>query len=124
MNVKTLICNARGMDPFRYSDTNSPEIETELDVADDMVRSQICAEDGNQVLQDVLRSAESDSDTYVMVTACPQEKQLKLFDKALRRTDFEKDRSVILDVRRSASEGILGRICVRLNELSEFYPRN
>ena len=72
MKVKTLICNCKGLDPFRYADMNSLafEIESEFDVSYAVVHPQLCAESGNQILQDVLRAAEDDPDTYVMVCAC------------------------------------------------------
>ena len=52
---------------------------------------QLCAEGGNQILEDVLRAAEDDPDTYVMVCACAEETQMKLFKKALRNTEFDEE---------------------------------
>ena len=56
MKVKTLICNCKGLDPFRYADMNSLafEIESEFDVSYAVVHPQLCAEGGNQILEDVL----------------------------------------------------------------------
>ena len=90
MKVKTLICNCKGLDPFRLADMNTLpfEVESELDVSYAVVHPQLCAEGGNQILQDVLSSAENDPDTYVMVCACQEEIQKKLFMKALRHTEF------------------------------------
>ena len=121
MKVKTLICNCKGLDPFRYADMNSLpfEIESELGVTYAAVHPQLCAEGGNQILQDVLRSAEDDPDTYVMVCACQEETQMKLFKKAMRNTDFDPEHFVPLDARNATNDGILDRIRERLNELAD-----
>ena len=121
MKVKTLICNCKGLDPFRYADMNSLafEIESELDVSYAVLHPQLCAEGGNQILQDVLRSAENDPDTYVMVCACQEETQRKLFKKALRNTNFDEQHFVPLDARNSTNDGILDRIRERLTELAD-----
>lgn len=121
MKVKTLICNCKGLDPFRYADMNSLpfEIESELDVSFAAVHPQLCAEGGNQILQDVLRSAENDPDTYVLVCACQAETQNKLFKKVLRSTEFDADHLVTLDIRNTTNDGILDRIRERLNELAD-----
>ena len=121
MKVKTLICNCKGLDPFRYADMNSLafEIESEFDVSYAAVHPQLCADGGNQILQDVLRSAENDPDTYVMVCACQEETQTKLFKKVLRTTEFDAKHFVPLDVRNTTNDGILDRIRERLNELAD-----
>jgi heterodisulfide reductase subunit A-like polyferredoxin len=121
MKVKTLICNCKGLDPFRYADMNSLafEIESELDVTYAVVHPQLCAEGGNQILEDVLRSAEDDPDTYVMVCACQEETQMKLFKKALRNTEFDAEHFVPLDARNTTNDGILDRIRERLKELAD-----
>ena len=121
MNVKTLICNCKGLDPFRYADMNSLafDIESEFDVSYAAVHPQLCGEGGNEILQDVLRSAENDPDTYVMDCACQEETQMKLFKKALRNTEFNADHFVPLDVRNTTNDGILDRIRERLNALAD-----
>jgi heterodisulfide reductase subunit A-like polyferredoxin len=121
MNVKTLICNCKGLDPFRYADMNSLafEIESEFDVSYAAIHPQLCAEGGNQILQDVLRSAENDDDTYVLVCACQEETQMKLFKKALRSTDFNPEHFVPLDIRNSTNDGIIDRIRERLSDLAD-----
>lgn len=120
MKVKTLICNCKGLDPFRYADMNSLafEVESEFEVSYAAVHPQLCGESGNQILQDVLRSAENDSDTYVMVCACAEETQAKLFKKALRTTGFDDKQFLSLDIRNTTNDGILDRIRERLNELA------
>src|SRR5581483_7727747 len=120
MNVKTLICNCKGLDPFRYADMNSLPFEIESDIDDvtyAAVHPQLCAEGGNQILQDVLRSAENDPDTDVMVCACQEETQPNLFKKAIRSTDFDPDRFVAVDARNTPNDGILDRIRERLTDL-------
>jgi len=121
MKVKTLICNCKGLDPFRYADMNSLafEIESEFDVTYAAVHPQLCAEGGNQILQDVLRAAENDPDTYVMVCACQEETQMKLFKKALRNAGFDEKHFVPLDARNTTNDGILDRIRERLQELTD-----
>jgi heterodisulfide reductase subunit A-like polyferredoxin len=118
---KTLVCNCKGLDPFRYADMNTLpfEIESELDVAYAAVHPQLCAQGGIQVLEDVLRAVEGDPDTYVMVCACAEETQKNLFKKALRRTGFDEKHFVPLDVRNATNDGILGRIRERLTELAD-----
>lgn len=121
MKVKTLICNCKGLDSFRYADMNSLpfEVESEFDVTYAAVHPQLCAEGGNRILEDVLRTAEDDPDTYVMVCACAEETQLKLFKKAFRNTEFDANRFVPLDVRHATNDGILDRIRERLKELAD-----
>ncbi len=121
MKVKTLLCNCKGLDPFRYADMNSLpfEIESELYVAFAAVHPQLCAEGGNEFLQDVLRSAEDDPDTYVLVCACAEQTQAKLFRKALRSTNFDDKRFETLDIRNATNDGILDRIRDRLAELAD-----
>ena len=126
MKVKTLICNCKGLDPFRLADMNTLpfEVESELDVSYAVVHPQLCAEGGNQILQDVLSSAENDPDTYVMVCACQEEIQKKLFMKALRHAEFDTDRFVPVDIRNTTNDGILDRIRERLTEITAPKPRH
>jgi heterodisulfide reductase subunit A-like polyferredoxin len=121
MKVKTLVCNCKGLDSFRYADMNSLpfEIESELDVSFALMHPQLCGEGGQQLLQDVLRAAEDDPDTYVMTCACAEQTQLKLFKKAVRNTDFDDKRFVPVDIRNATNDGILDRIRERLNELAD-----
>jgi len=124
MKIKTLICNCKGLDPFRFADMNSLafEIESEFDVSYAAAHPQLCAEGGNQILEDVLRAAEDDPDTYVMVCACAEETQMKLFKKVMRSTEFAADHFVPLDIRNTTNDGILDRIRERLKELAD--PNN
>ena len=121
MKVKTLICNCKGLDPFRYADMNSLafEIESEFNVEYAAVHPQLCGEGGNQILQDVLRSAENDPDTYVMVCACQEETQMKLFKKAMRNAEFDPKQFVPMDARNTTNDGILDRIRERLKEIAD-----
>ena len=121
MKVKTLVCNCKGLDPFRYADMNSLafEIESEFNVEYAAVHPQLCGEGGNQILQDVLRSAENDPDTYVMVCACQEETQMKLFKKAMRNAEFDPKQFVPMDARNTTNDGILDRIRERLKELAD-----
>ena len=69
VKVKTLVCNCKGLEPFRHADMNTLpfEIESELDVEYAALHPQLCAQSGTEALEDVLRAAEDDPDTYVMV---------------------------------------------------------
>ena len=119
MKVKTLICNCRGLDSFRYADMNSLafEVESEFDLTYAAVHPQLCAEGGNKILEDVLHTAEDDPDTYVMVCACAEDTQMKLFKKVLRDTEFDAKHFGPLDIRHATNDGILERIRERLKEL-------
>jgi len=121
VKVKTLVCNCKGLEPFRRADMNTLafEIESELEVAYAAVHPQLCAQGGMQVLEDVLRTAEDDPDTYVMVCACAEDTQKNLFKKALRRTGFDEKHFVPLDVRNTTNDGILDRIRARLAEIAD-----
>jgi heterodisulfide reductase subunit A-like polyferredoxin len=121
MKVKTLVCNCKGLDPFRYADMNSLafEIESELDVSYAAVHPQLCGEGGKQLLEDVLHAAEDDPDTYVLVCACAEDTQRKLFKKTLAKTEIDDKQFVPLDVRNTTNDGILDRIRERLNELAD-----
>jgi len=121
MKIKTLICNCKGLDPFRFADMNSLpfEIESEFDVSYAAMHPQLCAEGGNEILEDVLRAAEDDPDTYVLVCACAEETQMKLFRKALRNTQFDTKNFVPLDISNATNDGILDRIRERLKELAD-----
>ena len=121
MKIKTLVCNCKGLDSFRYADMNTLafEIESELDVSYAAIYPQLCGQAGNQALEDVLHAAEDDPDTYVLVCACAEETQKKLFKKALRNTGFDDKHFVPLDVRNTTNDGILDRIRERLAELAD-----
>ena len=121
MKVKTLICSCKGLDLFRHADMNSLafEIESESGVSYAAVHPQLCVEGGNQILQDVLRSAENDPDTYVMVCACQEETQMKLFKKAQVATGFDDKNFVPVDARNLTNDGILNRIRERLTHLAD-----
>ncbi len=67
-------------------------------------------------MEDILRSAEDDPDTFVIVGACEVEAQQKLFQKLFRKTGFEQDHFVALDIRDATNEGILARLRERIRE--------
>ena len=119
MKIKTLICNCKGLSPaFKNSDMNTLpfEIESALDVDYAVVHPQLCGAGGNRVMEDVLRSAEDDPDTFVIVGACEVEAQEKLFRKLFRKTGFDRDHFVALDVRDATNEGILARVREKVEE--------
>ena len=119
MKIKTLICNCKGLSPsFKNSDMNTLafEIESGLDVDYALVHPQLCGAGGNRVMEDVLRSAEDDPDTFVIVGGCEAEAQQKLFQKLFRKTGFNQDHFVAVDVREATNEGILGRLREKIKE--------
>jgi len=119
MKIKTLICNCKGLSPsFRDSDMNTLpfEIESDLDVDYAVVHPQLCGAGGNRLMEDVLRSAEDDTDTLVIVGACEPEAQQKLFQKLFRKTDFDQDHFAAVDIRGATNEGILDRLRKKIEE--------
>jgi heterodisulfide reductase subunit A-like polyferredoxin len=113
MKVKTLLCNCKGLDDsFKSADMNTLpfEIESDLDVAYAILHPELCGEGGNEVLEDVLRSAADDPDTYVLVGACAPDTQCKLFKKVLRRSEIAEDQFIPIDIRETDNEGILNRL--------------
>ena len=121
MKIKTLVCNCRGTEGFRFADMNSlaAEIESEFDAAYALIHPQLCAESGKQLMEEVLHSAEDDPDTYVMVCACAEDKQLKEFKETLRETGFDSNRFVPMDIANATNDDILERIRERLNKVAE-----
>lgn len=119
MKIKTLICNCKGLSPsFKNSDMNTLPfaIESDLDVDYALVHPQLCGAGGNRVMEDVLRSAEDDPNTFVIVGACEAEAQQKLFQKLFRKTGFDQGHFVALDIRDAANEGILARLREKIKE--------
>jgi heterodisulfide reductase subunit A-like polyferredoxin len=92
------------------------EIESGLDVDYAIVHPQLCGAGGNKVLEDVLRSAEDDPDTLIIVGACEPEAQQKLFQKVFRKTGFDQDHFVAMDIRDATNEGILNRLRKKIEE--------
>jgi len=119
VKIKTLICNCKGLSPsFRNSDMNSLpfEIESDLDVDYAVVHPQLCGIGGSRVMEDVLRSAEDDPDTLVIVGACEPEAQQKLFQKLFQKTGFDQDHFVAMDIRNTTNDGILDRLREKIAE--------
>jgi heterodisulfide reductase subunit A-like polyferredoxin len=119
VKIKTLICNCKGLSPsFKNSDMNTLPfaIESDLDVDYALVHPQLCGAGGNRVMEDVLRSAEDDPDTFVIVGACEAEAQQKLFQKLFRKTGFDQGHFVALDIRDATNEGILKRLREKVEE--------
>ena len=120
MRIKTLICNCKGLSPsFKSVDMNALpfEVETDLGVDYAVVNPELCGEQGGKVMEDVLRSAEDDPDTIVVVAACEAETQQKLFKEVLRNTGFDQDHFVPVDIRHATNEGIIGRLREKIEEL-------
>ena len=120
MKIKTLICNCKGLSPsFKNTDMNTLpfEIESELAVDYALVHPELCGQGGIEILEDVLRSAEDDPDTYVLIGACAAETQKKAFKKLFRTTDFNEKRFVPVDIRGTTNDGILDRLRERVEAL-------
>lgn len=120
MKIKALICNCRGSSPsFQNSDMNTLPFQVEssgLDVDYVAVHPQLCGVSGSKVMEDVLRAAEDDSETFVVVGACELQAQRKLFQKTLRKTGFDQGHIVAVDIRDATNEGILDRLRKRIEE--------
>ena len=113
MKVKTLICNCKGLtESFRNSDMNTLpfDIESDLDVDYAIVHPQLCGEGGSEILEDVLRSAANEPDTYIVVAGCAPEAQMKLFKKTFRKAGFDEKHLVPVDIRGKTNDDILDRL--------------
>jgi heterodisulfide reductase subunit A-like polyferredoxin len=119
MRIKAVICNCKGLSPsFKNSDMNTLpfEIESDLDVDYAVVHPQLCGMGGNRVMEDALRSAQDDPDTFVIVGACDAEAQLKLFQKLFCKTGFTEDHFLPVDIRDATNSEILERLGQKLQE--------
>jgi heterodisulfide reductase subunit A-like polyferredoxin len=120
MKIKTLVCNCKSLADFsKRSDMNTlpSEIEaSDLDVDYAIVHPQLCGPGGTRVLEDVLRTAEDDPETFVVVAGCEQEAQRRLFQKTLRKAGFDQSHFVPVDIRDATNEGILERLRKKIEE--------
>ncbi len=119
MRIKAVICNCKGLSPsFKNSDMNTLpfEIESDLDVNYAIVHPQLCGMGGNRVMEDILRSAEDDPDTFVIVGACDKDAQLKLFQKLFCKTGFGQDHYLAVDIRGATNSEILQRLSESLRD--------
>lgn len=119
MNVKTLICYRQGSDPFSYDDMNSRAfgVEPEFDVYCARAFPQPRPGRKDQALEDLVRAAEEDLDTYVVVSSRTEPHRSRAFQPDARHRgerDFAR-----LTGWRATNDGILDRICERLAEMSE-----
>lgn len=122
MKIKTLLCNCKGLCPsFKDTDMNTLpfEIESELDVAYAVVHPQLCGQGGNEILADILRAAEDDPDTFVIVGGCAPEAQVKLFKKLIRSSGFPEDHFVPVDIRGTTHQRILQRLKEKVQTIVE-----
>lgn len=113
MKIKILLCNCKGLCPsFKNTDMNTLpfQVESEFDVTYSFVHPQLCGQGGNEVVGDILRECASDPETYVVGGACAPEAQFKLFKKVMRKSGFDENRFVPLDIRGTNNEGILARL--------------
>ena len=118
MKIKILLCNCKGLCPsFKNSDMNTLpfQVESDLDVQYSFLHPQLCGQSGNEVLADVMKSA--DQDTYIVSGACAPEAQAKLFKKLLRLTGFPEERFVALDIRGTDNQGIVARLKQKVEEI-------
>jgi len=122
VKIKTLLCNCKGLCPsFKDTDMNTLpfEIESELDVAYAVVHPQLCGQGGNEILADILRAAEDDPDTFVIVGGCAPEAQVKLFKKLIRSSGFPEDHFVPVDIRGTTHQRILQRLKEKVQTIVE-----
>ncbi len=118
MKIKVLMCNCKGLcDSFRQTDFNTLpfQVESELDVAYAALHPQTCGQGGNQVLADIMKTA--DADTWILSAACAPEAQDKLFRRLLRQTGFPPERFAAVDIRMTDNDGVLERIRQKVEEM-------
>jgi heterodisulfide reductase subunit A-like polyferredoxin len=120
MKIKVLLCNCKGLcQSFKDSDFNTLPfaLESELDVQYAVLHPQLCGQGGNEVMADIFRESAKDPDTYIVSGACAPEAQQKLFQKLMRKTGFDPQRFVAVDIRCTNNEGILARLKERVEAL-------
>lgn len=118
MKIKVLMCNCKGLcDSFKNTDFNTLpfQVESELDVAYAALHPQTCGQGGNQVLADIMKSA--DGETYIVSAACAPAAQEKLFRRLMRQTGFPPERFIPVDILMTDNEGVLQRIREKVEEL-------
>lgn len=121
MKLKVLLCNCKGLcQSFKDSDFNTLpfEVESELDVQYTLLHPQLCGQGGNEALADILRQSAADPEMYIVSGACAPEAQTKLFQKLLRKTGFDTNRFVPLDIRSTNNAGILARLKEKIEALA------
>jgi heterodisulfide reductase subunit A-like polyferredoxin len=92
------------------------DIESDLDVDYAIVHPQLCGMGGNRVMEDALRSAEDDPETFVIVGACEPDTQLKIFQKLFCKTGFSQDHFLPVDIRGATNSEILERLGEKFRE--------
>lgn len=120
MKIKVLMCNCKGLcDSFKDADFNTLpfQVESELEVAYVALHPQTCGQGGNELLADLMRTA--DGETYILSAACVPNAQDKLFRKIMRQTGFPPERFVGVDIRMTNNEGVLERIREAVEKLLE-----
>jgi len=120
MTIKVLLCNCKGLcQSFKESDFNTLpfEVESELEVKYAVLHPQLCGQGGNEVLADVFRESAKDPETYIVSGACAPEAQHKLFQKLMRKTGFDPQRFVAVDIRGTNNEGILAALKEKVEAL-------
>jgi len=113
-----LMCNCKGLcDSFKDTDFNTLpfQVESEVDVAYAGLHPQTCGQGGNQMLADLLKSA--DQETYILSAACAPAAQDKLFRKIMRQVGFPPERFIPIDIRMTNNEGVVERIRQKVEEL-------
>jgi len=120
MKIKVLMCNCKGLcDSFKDTNFNTLpfQVESELDVAYVALHPQTCGQGGNELLADLMKSA--DGDTWLLSAACAPAAQEKLFRKVMRQTGFSPERFIAVDIRMTDNDGVLERIRGKVQELLE-----
>ena len=121
MKIKTLVCNCKGVEEtFKTSDMNTLpfELESELDMTYAAVHPYLCGPGGQEMMADVLESAEDDPDTYVLLCACAVDAQKKLFKKTVHKAGFDENHLAYMDIRGETNDGILERVRVKVESLT------
>jgi hypothetical protein len=122
MKIKTIICNCKGINlAFKNADMNTLpfELESELDLNYAVVHPEICGPGGSNLLHEILGGPAVDSDTYVVCCGCASEMQSKLLTKVIRKTDFDPNHFIAIDIQGLTNEAIVTRVKERVTQVAE-----
>jgi hypothetical protein len=127
MKVKTLVCNGRNLQPLHSDEMNAGELVFESELDGCYAQLQFSIEIGSEILQEVLRAAEDDSDTYVLMRNAMEQSPSKVIHNLMPKAGGESSSdgsSRIVVPSHLKDDGMLARISKRLAELTALRLHN